>query len=124
MGVRFKDIVEDCDLRTVSSRADVIDFEVERVGGLREGEIISYHNRAQTRMRHYMNIWGRVCLVIPAHDPSDKFSLFLKESEVLAKVAALKKHQKTFATLAESVRLRKSRSDARRAAMAKHGKKK
>lgn len=122
MGVRFKDIVEGSDLRTVSSRADVIDYEVERVGGLKEGEVISYHNRAQTRMRHYMKLWGRVCLIIPAHDPSDKFSLFLKESELLAKMSVLKKHQQTFMDLADNVRLRQKRSDARKAAMAKHGK--
>lgn len=124
MAVGFRDVVEDVDLRTVSSRSDVIDSEEERVGGLSEGQVISYHNRAGTRFRHYMKIWGRTCLVIPAHDPNDKYSLFLRESELLAKMAALKKHQKTFSELAETVREKKDRSDKRKKAMKKNGRQK
>jgi hypothetical protein len=120
----FRDVVEDVDLRTVSSRLDVIKGEEKRVGGLKDGQVISYHNKAGTRFRHYQKIWGRVCLVIPPHDPSDKFSLFLKESELLAKMAPLRKHQKLFDELTEHTQGRKDRSDARLKAMKKNKRKK
>ena len=122
----FKDAQDDVDLRFIGANIHFIRSEEKRVKGLREGQVITYHNRAGTRFRHLRNIpeLGGTCLIIPPFDPNDKYTLSLKESEVLAKTASLRKHRELFETMADGIRQKKARSDAWKKSRAKAKRKK
>ena len=118
----FRDAQDDVDLRTISANVHFVRKEERRVKGLREGQVISYRNKAGTRFRHLIKLWGETKLVISPYDPNDKYSLTLKESESLARIAVLKKHQEAFETMAEDIREKKTRSDAWKKSRAKNKK--
>jgi len=113
----FKDVfcgADGVDLRTITHNIINIRREEKRVGGLKEGQVISYHNRAGTRFRHYQKIWGRTCLIIPPFDNNNKYSLFLKESELLAKMSTLRAHREKFEAVSEKTMARKKRAAQRK----------
>jgi len=110
---KFAAVLDGVDLRFVGAREEYINAEVERVGGLREGQVIAYHNKAGTRFRHLQKIDGRVCLVIPPFSVHDRFSLALKESILLEKMAKLKYNQKALRAITEKTQARITRARAR-----------
>lgn len=114
---KFADVIDDVDLRQVGARVQFVQAETHRVGGLREGQVISYRNRAGTRFRHLQKIDGRVCLVIPPYDPEDKHSMALKESILLEKMSAMRKHREAFQGFIEqtSGRIQRAQERAKRA---------
>jgi hypothetical protein len=115
----FKDAVDGTDLRTISARIQFIRSEERRVKGLAEGQVISYRNKAGTRFRQLWKFGGVTRLVISPYDPNDKYSLALRESECLAKMATLRKHRKVFEGMAAGIRVTKARSDKLRASKKK-----
>jgi hypothetical protein len=76
------------DLRTIVSQSKFLTRIAKRYK-LRNDQAVCYTNKAFTRFRLVMRVGKALFMCIPEIDDSDKYSIYLKISEELARIAGI-----------------------------------
>jgi len=77
------------DLRTINSKSMFLKH-IEKQYALKNNQAICFTNKLMTRFRLVMKIRNMMFMCIPEVDDKSKYSVYLKISETLAKLAGVK----------------------------------